>query len=241
MVQLELSMKKLFFSFVFLFIITSSVYAGYQCPINTLGGQWVQISNCTLSFGPQEPNGGLWYEDRFNCTVGSRRYIGTSYNTFVSCYGASAYNCTGESIIEAPCGDCAYTGSGCGCVYTGRGCPDSVDCNDHRFNTSIKVLEYQCPCQSSEICDGLDNNCNGQIDEGFDVGASCSAGIGACLSDGAKVCSADHSGTVCNAVPGNPSPEICDGIDNNCNGDKDEGAGCEKLPGNLGADGLFCQ
>lgn len=73
-----------------------------------------------------------------------------------------------------------------------------------------------------EICDGKDNNCDGQVDEGFFVGAICMVGIGACERQGILVCSADGAGTICNATPGQPSPEICDGIDNNCNGIIDE-------------------
>jgi hypothetical protein len=78
---------------------------------------------------------------------------------------------------------------------------------------------------SPELCDGLDNNCNGLVDEGFNLGAPCTVGVGACQATGVLVCNADHTGTVCSAVPGTPSPEVCDGIDNNCDGQVDEGLG----------------
>lgn len=83
---------------------------------------------------------------------------------------------------------------------------------------------------SPELCDGLDNDSNGEIDEGFDVGSSCAVGTGACERIGYKVCSDDGATTVCDAVAGNPSPEICDLLDNDCDAEIDEsfdvGASC---------------
>jgi len=76
---------------------------------------------------------------------------------------------------------------------------------------------------SAELCDGFDNNCDGQTDDTFlNLGAVCSVGIGECESMGTFVCSADEQGTECNVTPGAPSAEICDGLDNNCDGLIDE-------------------
>jgi uncharacterized protein YegL len=72
---------------------------------------------------------------------------------------------------------------------------------------------------SPEICDGKDNNCDGKIDGDFpDLGKACTVGVGECASTGKYVCKADGTGTKCDATPGQPSPEICDGKDNNCDG-----------------------
>ena len=72
---------------------------------------------------------------------------------------------------------------------------------------------------SLEMCNGLDDDCLGGIDNGYDVGASCNAGVGACNRAGQKVCNGGGTGTDCNAVAGNPSAETCaDGIDQDCNG-----------------------
>ena len=74
-----------------------------------------------------------------------------------------------------------------------------------------------------ETCDGLDNDCQGDVDEDWpDKGKPCSEGIGECLQNGVKVCTADGSGIECNVAPGAPSPETCDGVDNDCMGDVDE-------------------
>lgn len=76
-----------------------------------------------------------------------------------------------------------------------------------------------------ELCDGVDNNCDRTVDEGFDNGIGCTVGVGACQRDGVKICAPDENGTVCNASPGTPTAEVCNSIDDNCDGQVDEGLG----------------
>ncbi|WP_282135440.1 MopE-related protein [Seonamhaeicola maritimus] len=100
---------------------------------------------------------------------------------------------------------------------------DNTDCDD------TQAAAYP---GNTEICDGIDNNCDGQIDEGVlstfyadtdgdgygDVNVTtqaCSAPTGY-VSD-----NTDCDDTQAAAYPGNT--EICDGIDNNCDGQVDEG------------------
>ncbi len=101
-------------------------------------------------------------------------------------------------------------------------CVDDGDCGglvpfcDQGTNTCL------CIPSGAEVCDGLDNDCNEELDEGFGVGDPCSAGVGECAVDGSLVCDGLEA-TVCDAVPNEPSDEICDGLDNDCDGEADNG------------------
>ncbi|MBZ5640484.1 MAG: hypothetical protein LAO51_17225, partial [Acidobacteriia bacterium] len=78
------------------------------------------------------------------------------------------------------------------------------------------------PAASDTTCNGIDDNCNGQLDEGY-VPAPTSCGVGACASTGTTSCVSGAIHDSC--VPGAPAPTdaTCNGIDDNCNGQVDEG------------------
>ena len=72
-----------------------------------------------------------------------------------------------------------------------------------------------------ESCNGLDDDCNGLVDDGDPGGGmSCSTGLPGICSQGTTQC---EGGTLfCNQnTPA--QPEVCDGLDNNCNVAVDEG------------------
>src|SRR5439155_6586239 len=74
---------------------------------------------------------------------------------------------------------------------------------------------------SAEICDGKDNDCDGTVDNGNPGGgAACSTGkLGVC-APGTTACTG--GAVVCNQNV-QPSSEVCNGLDDNCNGATDEG------------------
>ncbi len=72
---------------------------------------------------------------------------------------------------------------------------------------------------SPETCDGLDNDCDGKTDEGLGT-VTCGKGncfhtVSACIGGEAQECNPFQGATV----------EVCDGADNDCDGDKDESLG----------------
>ena len=118
----------------------------------------------------------------------------------------------------------------------GDGSPKDEDCND---------LDPSVSPDTIETCDGLDNDCDGQIDEdACDVNACGGAGLGCdddnactvndtcwdglCLGepldcDDGNPCSADMCDPTAGCANVTPSETCNDGVDNDCDGAVDEG------------------
>lgn len=132
---------------------------------------------------------------------------------------------------EAPPDDSACVGESC----DAEECLDGASCSVGKgecksdgvlvCDGDTRVCDAVLGLPTDEICDGLDNDCDGQVDEDFDVGAICTLGTGVCARTGTIVCQ-PMGFSACNVVAEEPTEidEVtCDDLDNDCDGVVDEG------------------
>lgn len=162
-----------------------------------------------------------WGSTPFFTTTDGRDACGQSSasngNTFGTGNGSVAIVAGGNTNAaeyRISCGGAALAGR-LVAIYHPSGSGQSsnaFDCNDGDASVSPT---------SSEICNGVDDNCAGGIDEGNpQSGVSCSTGLTGQCAGGTTQCTA---GTLlCQAVNA-ASVEVCgDSVDNNCDGAVDE-------------------
>ncbi len=74
----------------------------------------------------------------------------------------------------------------------------------------------------AETCDGVDNNCNGLVDDPFRIGTRC--GVGLCQGGVIECAALDE--VICSTMPGGSHDrslaETCNGVDDDCDGATDE-------------------
>src|SRR5439155_1601702 len=77
------------------------------------------------------------------------------------------------------------------------------------------------PAANDSVCNGIDDDCDGQTDEDY-VSVGTTWGVGACYSTGSTSCVG--GGVVDSCMAGTPAANdsVCNGIDDDCDGQTDE-------------------
>ncbi|MCO6431410.1 MAG: hypothetical protein J5J00_11160 [Deltaproteobacteria bacterium] len=133
-------------------------------------------------------------------------------------------NCDGTVDEGCPvCTDADSDG-----FFAQAGCGSAVDCDD--ANSSVSPA-------TAEVCfDSIDNDCDGEVNEGC---LTCTPGD-LCDSGSVGQCATGIFDSNCQCVGDGAENEVCDGLDNDCNGIPDDVPGLESDPLNCGQCGNAC-
>jgi hypothetical protein len=159
-------------------------------------------------------------EDGTSCTDGNACTGGDTCNGG-SCAAGAPFVCDDQNVCTADSCDTAV-----GCIHeplTGGETSCGTGACRRTITSCLNGEPQTCTPgdPTPEVCDGLDNDCDGTPDNGNPGGGeSCSTGQQGVCAAGTTAC---VSGAVACEQSAPASVEVCDGLDNDCDGTPDNG------------------